>query len=340
MKVDAIRIIETGYAPAESDAAWMESLLEPFEPMTRGLGSVARLFDLEKAPPEVGAPVSRGPLPTAMHAGLQRMWSYLASAHPDLVRAVLDPVPSVVCWSSHRGMLFPEATLAVVRGFLAGTGFRDSIGVLSADPGGQSLLVTVPYGEEVTIPPRTVGQLTRATAHLCSALRLRRRAAAAGTPEGTDAPDVEAVLDPAGKVHDARGGARGKTARATLTEAVRQVERARGRLRRTDPEEALELWRALFDGRWSVVERTESDGRRFLLARRNEPGSSDPMALTQGERDVLACAARGHSNKYIGYLLGVATSTVSSRLETSMRKLGLHSRREVIQMLGGGVARA
>lgn len=153
-------------------------------------------------------------------------------------------------------------------------------------------------------------------------------------------PGVEAVLDPSGKVHHAQGGAEGKGARASLTGIVRRVEHARGRLRHTDPDEALGIWQALFDGRWSVVERSESDGKRFLLARRNPPGERDPKALTQGERDALACAARGHSNKYIGYLLGVATSTVSSRLESAERKLGVSSRREVMEMLGGGAASA
>jgi DNA-binding NarL/FixJ family response regulator len=113
------------------------------------------------------------------------------------------------------------------------------------------------------------------------------------------------------------------------------VERARGRLRHADPEEALDIWLALFDGRWSVVEHVESDGRRYLLARRNAPGARDPMAVTQGERDVLACIARGHSNKYTAYLLGLATSTVSTRLESALRKLGLSSRREAIKMLAG-----
>lgn len=72
-------------------------------------------------------------------------------------------------------------------------------------------------------------------------------------------------------------------------------------LRRTSPEEALDLWQALFEGRWSIVEQVESDGKRVILARRNEPGVSDPRSLTPGERDVLAYAALGHSNKYVAF---------------------------------------
>jgi len=70
------------------------------------------------------------------------------------------------------------------------------------------------------------------------------------------------------------------------------------------------------------------------LARRNQPGIRDPRALLPAERDALAYAALGHSNKYIAYLLGTATSTVASRLSPALRKLGLSSRSEAIDLLG------
>jgi DNA-binding CsgD family transcriptional regulator len=342
VKIDCIRIIEAGYAPAATDAEWMSGVLEPFEPLARGMGEMARIVDFGGASPTVGSPVSRGPVPPLLESGLSRMFTFLASSHPDVLRALLDPVPRVVCWASHRGAVIPDQVLMGVREILAGSGFRDALGILSADPSGPSLVVTVPYGEEVAIPARTVRQITRATAHLCSALRLRRRSSPAPSlpRSGGLSSDVEAVLDPSGRVHHATGAAEGKPARQSLTEAVRQVERARGSLRRTDPDEAMAIWSALFQGRWSIVDRTESDGRRFLLARRNPPGPPDPKALTQGERDVLACVARGHSNKYAGFLLGVAPSTVSTRLESALRKLGIATRREAIEMLGGGAPSA
>ena len=340
MKIDCMDIIEAGYTPAATEKDWIATVLEPFEPLARGMGATAGIVDFGEARPKVGDWVSRGPVPTQLSTGWPKMYAFLAQEHPDTLRALLCPIPSVVCWATERAKLIPPAVVPDIIGFLKGSGMKDSVGILSAEPSGPSLLVVVPYAENVSVPPRTVRQLTRATAHLCSAMRLRRRSGSAATAADALPPDVEAVLDPSGKVHHAQGGAEGKSARASLTEIVRRVEHARGRLRHTDPDEALGIWQALFDGRWSVVERSESDGRRFLLARRNTPGERDPKALTQGERDVLACAARGHSNKYIGYLLGVATSTVSSRLESAERKLGVSSRRELIEMLDGGVASA
>jgi len=341
VKIDCLRVIEAGYAPAPSDEAWIAAVLEPFEPLTRGMGVMAGIVDFGAAAPRAGHWVPRGPVPAILSSGWERMYAFLAQQHADVLRALLCPVPSVVCWLTERVACIPDTVRPTTRGFLAGSGFRDVLGILSAEPTGSSLLVNVPYSEEVSIPPRTRRQLARATAHLCSALRLRRRAEAAGPGSaGGLTSDVEAVLEPSGRLLHAQGGATGKVARASLAEAVRRVERARGRLRRTDPEEALSIWCALFDGRWSVVERSESDGRRLMLARYNPPGERDPKALTQGERDVLACVARGHSNKYAAYLLGVATSTVSSRLESALRKLGGPSRREAIGMLGGGAPTA
>jgi DNA-binding NarL/FixJ family response regulator len=82
------------------------------------------------------------------------------------------------------------------------------------------------------------------------------------------------------------------------------------------------------------VDHGEADGRRFVLARRNEIGARDPKALAPRERDVLALAALGHSNKHIGYTLGIAPNTVATHLSSAMAKLGLRSRREVIAVLG------
>jgi DNA-binding CsgD family transcriptional regulator len=340
MKVDCMGIIEAGYASAATEKDWIATVLEPFEPLARGMGATAGIIDFGAARPKVGDWVSRGPVPSQLSTGWPKMYAFLAQEHPDTLRALLCPIPSVVCWATERAKLVPPAVVPAIFRFLQGSGMKNSLGILSAEPSGPSLLVVVPYAEDVSVPPRTLRQLTRATAHLCSAMRLRRRASAGGAAPDALPTDVEAVLDPSGKVRHAQGGAEGRGARASLTEIVRRVEHARGRLRHTDPEEALAIWQALFDGRWSVVERTESDGRRLLLARRNPPGVLDPKALTQGERDALACAARGHSNKYIGYLLGVATSTVSSRLESAQRKLGLTSRREAIEMLSEGVPSA
>ena len=49
--------------------------------------------------------------------------------------------------------------------------------------------------------------------------------------------------------------------------------RARGKLQRVAPEEALGVWQALARGRWSIVEQFDHEGRRYVVARRKTPGA-------------------------------------------------------------------
>src|SRR5262249_28163985 len=141
--------------------------------------------------------------------------------------------------------------------------------------------------------------LSRMASHIGSGLRLRRRLAA--LTAATRLEDAEAILTPDGRLEHAAEPAQSPQARLSLTEAARDVERARGRLRRADPEEAIALWRALWSGRWSLVDHFDHDGRRFLVAHRNQ--LLDPAlkvrALSDREQQAARLAALGHSNKLI-----------------------------------------
>jgi DNA-binding CsgD family transcriptional regulator len=172
---------------------------------------------------------------------------------------------------------------------------------------------------------RTVHVWSRVAAHLAAACRLRDRTASA--PETADA-----VLSPSGRLEQAEPCAQDAASRAALTESAKRIDRARGSVRRRDPVEAMELWRALVDGRWSLVDHFDHDGRRFLFARRNEATASRSARLSLKEREVLAHAALGHTNKFIGYQLGLAPSSVAMHLSRCARKLGARSRVELIAM--------
>jgi len=100
---------------------------------------------------------------------------------------------------------------------------------------------------------------------------------------------------------------------------------------RSDDDRALDLWQGLVAGRWSLVDRFDSDGRRFLIARRNDPRVADPRALTLRERQVLAYAAMGHPLKLVAYALGLSVPTVALHRTRGMRKLGLQSHAEVVR---------
>lgn len=160
----------------------------------------------------------------------------------------------------------------------------------------------------------------RIAAHLGAGLRL------CGRPPSPEADDVECVLMPGGRVVHARGSAEGKQERERLRAAAKDVDRARTRRGRSDPNAALELWRGLFSGRWSLVDHFDGDGRRYLLARRNDPDVAGPPGLSLRQRQILFFASAGWSNKEIGYALGIREGTVAAHLLRALDKLGLPSR--------------
>lgn len=56
------------------------------------------------------------------------------------------------------------------------------------------------------------------------------------------------------------------------------------------------------------------------------PAAADHERLTQREREILACLARGASNKEIARTLDLAESTVKIHIQSILKKLGLASR--------------
>jgi DNA-binding CsgD family transcriptional regulator len=131
---------------------------------------------------------------------------------------------------------------------------------------------------------------------------------------------VEARVHPSGRIGDA--SAEASAAREVLRRAVTDLDRARGRLRRSAPEEALARWKGLVSARWSVVEEFDTLGRRYVLARRTEPTVVE-LALSPRERQAAGWARLGHSNKLIAYEMGISASTVGVLLHRAAIKLGV-----------------
>jgi DNA-binding NarL/FixJ family response regulator len=111
-------------------------------------------------------------------------------------------------------------------------------------------------------------------------------------------------------------------AREELRRAVAELERTRGD---GDTVPTIAEWTGLVAARWTVVEHFESDGQRYLLARRNDPAVHGLSVLTERERQVASFAVLGHSSKLIAYELGLADSTVRVLLHRACRKLGVQA---------------
>lgn len=127
----------------------------------------------------------------------------------------------------------------------------------------------------------------------------------------------------------------GHGTRKSVREAAIQIDRARGRVRNSQPKEALELWKDLVEGRCSMVDWFDHHGRRYVLAHPNPAHLKDPRGLTECEARICAYVALGQSNKLISARLGTSTSRVSAILRSAMRKIGVQTRAQLVERLRG-----
>jgi DNA-binding NarL/FixJ family response regulator len=88
-----------------------------------------------------------------------------------------------------------------------------------------------------------------------------------------------------------------------------------------------------------LVDQFDRDGRRFLLARRNEPGAVPSRALSLRETQIAHLLALGCPNKLIAYELGLSLSSVAAGIAATMRKLGARTRVDLIRCLAQGASK-
>jgi DNA-binding CsgD family transcriptional regulator len=207
---------------------------------------------------------------------------------------------------------------------------KDLLAITAVDPNGFGISLSIPLPEATQLSGKDRTTWRLIGAHLVSGFRLRQ-----SLEEAHDAlvgptrlaNNAEAVLDPKeSEITDAVEEAANRNVGQFIREAARLIDRARGRLCREDPEEALEICKALVEGRWSLVDWFDSDGRRFVLAHPNPPDLQDPRGLTEREHQVATYAALGETNKLNSYRLGISQPKVSTTLRSAMHKLGVHTR--------------
>ncbi|MCK6571559.1 helix-turn-helix transcriptional regulator [Myxococcota bacterium] len=212
--------------------------------------------------------------------------------------------------------------------------YPDSFNLCSVDAEGRGcvLVANLARTSEGPVPPELAAQWARVGAHLSAALRLLRARTDDRSPSAADPfAGAEAVVAPSGRIEHAEGPATRPSAQISLRDAAVAIDRARTRT--TDQSEALELWRALTSGRWTVAEQFDHDGRRYFVARPNRARVPESAALTEREEEIVRQVARGHGNKLIAYELGLSTGTVASHLASAQRKLGVRNRLELIRLV-------
>ena len=191
-------------------------------------------------------------------------------------------------------------------------GVKDFHALTVWDAAGRGVALAGAANQVLRAPPGQVARLERLGSHLLAGWRLR-----------CALQQVDAVLDPGGRLLHAEGAARSGAKRDALTRAVRDFDQARSLRSRASADESLEAFEGLVAGRWSLIQRFESDGRRYLIAMRNEPGQVRAAALSPNESHALALRAQGLAYKLIGYELGVSARAAFGLARQGMSKLGI-----------------
>jgi DNA-binding CsgD family transcriptional regulator len=326
-----IDLIEFIYDLDVPKKEWIPSMLEVGLPLfDHGYGVLGMTY---MRPPEGGMPTPSKFYQSAGPSDLpERLLMGSTLADPELLREVnRSGVVTTLSAQAHRvpgGLEAFEPHIAPAKDLLA---------ITAVDPSGVGLSLSILLPEVTTLTGKDREIWTMIGAHLVSGFRLRRclEQARDALTKNTPLPNnAEAVLDPKKfEITDAVGPAADNTTVEFIREAARLIDKARGRLRREDPDEALEIWRALVEGRWSMVDWFDSDGRRFVLAHPNPPNLKDPRGLSERERQVATYAALGESNKLVSYRLGISQPKVSTTLKSAMHKLGVQTRPQLVEKL-------
>lgn len=321
---DSIAVLEAAYAWREDESCWLGAVVDALAPFGFGAGTLSYLLEFDpklqlRCAAAKGAPLDAtvfrdtfGRLPDEFNLAAHAPSNKFVSVQEAGTRtaALLGASPAAL--TSALGYVVPP-----------------SWGLRPGDAG-RFCWATIFFCAPDARPSRaTIAQLGHLAPHLASAARLRF--AMTDAPHADDEA-TEAVLEAGGAIVDARGAARSPRAREHLAALARTIDRARTRRGRAAAADALTSWTALIDGRWSIVESFEADGRRYLLARRNAPDLPEPLALSASERAVTALAVQGQPHKLVAYALGMSRDTVHRRLQSAMRKLRVSSRAELIRV--------
>ena len=302
-----IEVIETIYRLEGDEHAWLQRIAEVLEPaMSNGMGVHAFTYDL------TGARVN-------LHTSVEHRPAFASSSVIDVVGWSEAPMTSGVsyddmwrrcCFSScARATPFERHPAARAHGM------RELLALNAIDASGHGVFVGAPLTQVCDVPAGEARLWMRVTAHLTAALRLRGRHGAAPV----------AVLSPNGRIEHVDDPARLGPHREARRAAVVRIERARGASRR----DGDQLWRPLVKGRYTLVDRFEANGRRYVVAYDTRPTAALD-ALTEREREIVAAIADGQSSKHVAFSLGVSDATVRVLLARAAKRLGLATRDELV----------
>jgi len=332
--MDLLRLIELGYDLDVGSPALHRVLVDAHQEVFRfEQGSFCLEYRFDRltgvvAPDAEGFAMSSEVDPAAL-AVFEKL-EHVQQRYPEAIREFYGGLHVATMTQRLRESSLPDELAAILDELYTPLGIRDFHSICATNLDGHGILLTSTLARPDRISLRRRRVLAGVAVHLAAAVRLRARVASFDDAM----TEVEAVFEPGGKVAHAEGEARERSATDVLRDAVRAVDRARTRSGRASPERSLRSWPGLVRGRWTLVDFFDSDGRRFVVARPNEPEARRMKALSARERQVVGFAAEGHPDKLIAYELGVTEGAVAAVLHRARRKLGLPSRTDVAALRG------
>ncbi len=334
---DLVSVIEAAYRLDGDDGTWLARLVDRSARagLDRGLGTCGMFYEFEGERVKVSSPVARGTPEGSIEA--LRMLEHEVSS--DITYRFMKDATAATggratcaTMSSRLQMGKHVRDLEIHQKFLAPLGIEDFMSVAATeppDPVSRALvgcLVGAPLKEITGVKRGEATAWSRVAAHMAAGMRLRR------ARRTTKPEDADAVLTPGGRIEAAPEADSTDATLDALKDAAKAMSRARGSSRHSDPPGAVEAWKALVSGRWTLLDHFDHDGKRYIVAVRNDPLVPTVGELSPREAQVVAYAAQGHSNKLIAYELGIAPSTVAMHLSTAGAKLGAKSRVELIRV--------
>lgn len=319
MSLDTLSIVDAAYRVSLPEHVWLHEISGAAACLGEGRGVYA--FTYNASNPEqlrVGPVAGCG-----TYEGKSDVFAPMARAAAPLGEALVKRLYWGQWSVGFADELCAGRVPSVLRAAFEMAGASEAYAVRGQDRDRQGIMLTVPVRGGLRLAPRTLGTLRQIAAHFGAAYRLRQ--SAAEPLEGA----TLSVFDSRGRLEHVGYSRRD---RSELAAVQQQVHRFVGvqTLRRQSPERAAQLWAQLLAGRWSVFERMDSDGRRFIVARENPSDVPDPRALTSEERRIAWLASRGHALKAIGHELALSPSMVSYRINRLLRKLGLRHKGELV----------
>jgi DNA-binding CsgD family transcriptional regulator len=207
-----------------------------------------------------------------------------------------------------------------------GTSFTDLAFLVVPDPDSQALLSFVARSHEpVKVTPKARTRWQSLQRHITAVFRVRQQIAAGCFDE-----DSAAFFEPDGDC--VSRGPTDEGIRERLRCAIREWETNRSARTQKQRVSVEHYWENVLSGRWALVDRFDSDGRRHIVALPVSKVADSLRGLSRRQRDVMCLLAEGYSNKVIAFELGISESAVSSHLNNIFRKFGIEDRPSAIRV--------